>query len=1402
MSANESVAARSPQSPGSHVVESANAADARTGDITRIGRYVIQETLGKGGFGTVYLAYDETLRRKVAIKAPRLELSTREVEQEFLTEARQLARLKHPGIVGVLDVVSEAGRCYIISDFVEGPSLASWLKTNQPDWRQAAQICGAIADALAHAHAQRTVHRDLKPANVIMTAGHQPVIVDFGLAVSDAQRASGTDRGDVSGTPGYMSPEQAAGAGHRIDGRTDIYSLGVILYRLLTGRVPFAADSMIELLRQVRDDEPQPPRQIHRELPVAVEQICLKAMAKSLRERYTTADDFARDLRTALTGSVPLFASPVVGELVVQAETVNFVPPNVPRVAEPVSSSELPASSRRRQASQRRQVTIVNCGCDVFENDAIQESLDADELVELLQAFQKQCREIAVEFGGSVLQDTDDGVAVCFGFPRAFEDSVPRAVRFGMAVQQRVAEIPQIRRLQPVTLGTRVVMHTDVAVVEAQANTGDSASSVSVVGAIRNFTSRLDQLAEIGAVLVSDQTQRVLRGLFETESRGEQRVKGLSASVTLYRIVRERSGVSRVELAEPAGLTPLIGRDREIGLLQERWEQAVEGMGQVVLLIGEAGLGKSRLIHSLKRFVLEHAASTGDPIIEWRASQQRQNSSLYPAIECIEHMLGIEREDSPATQLDKLIGHLQTVNLDGDVETALLASLLSIPLGDQIPRLALSPQQQREQTIQLLFDWLKELAARQPLLFVIEDLHWIDPTTLEFLELLVDQGLNDRILTLMTFRPEFETPWKSKAHQTNLALNRLTKRQVQELMEAKMQRHLPANVVEQIIERTDGVPLFVEEYTQMLVESDALKPDGDSSVSGLHAAKQIPASLQDMLMSRLDRIDCDLAVVQLAGAIGRTFSFELLRKILSDDHGEPHVDERELQQQLDKLVAAELLFVQGRPPRQRYQFKHALLQDAAYHSLIKAKRQEFHGRIAETLEEAFPEIAEREPEVLAQHFAEAGLAAKAVDYWQRAGERSLQRYAYSEAIQQIRAALEANKSLPESRERHLRDIELHIKLGVSLQSKIGYSAPEVEENYARALALCQQLKLTTELFPILYGLFRYCLLQANYAKSREIAEQLVTMAKQSPEPDFVVGAHRAAGATLVYQGRYAEAMPHLDQVLAIHASADMRSKVLRYDVVDPWIASGTYRSWTLCLMGYPQQAIEQSQRTMAEAEALRHPFTITMALSFSMWLHQFRRDVPATLAAAERALTLYHEHGFHFWIGWGNVFKHWSLGITGRDPRACEAIREGIAAWRAQGMEMGLSYFYAMQSEVALAHNHPTEAATALAQAEDFARATSEGFLLPDLHRLRGELALCLNDHSSAETHFRTAIETARQQDARSHELRSAISLARLLKSTSRAPEAREHLSHLLHQFTEGHDTLDLQEATELLNTL
>jgi serine/threonine protein kinase/predicted ATPase len=1390
------------------------------------GRYKVRSILGRGGFGTVYLGHDEQLGRDVAIKVPNIRFATDGEKEEFLAEARQLAQLRHPGIVMVFDVGVDRGRCYIVSDYLRGQTLADWMSQHRPTLAQTVTIVAALADALAHAHSHRTVHRDLKPANVILVDNCMPVLVDFGLAANDPAN-TGSQKGVVMGTPSHMSPEQAKGEGHRIDGRTDIFALGVILYTMLTGQQPFQATKVRELMRQITEDEPQPPRQLVHTIPPELERICLKALAKKFADRYTTAADMAIELRQLLGGpglvnhSAPLVTnpsgsgstlevadslettSPLAGlqagsQQITPAPEAKFepfpTPPKPPEATED-SANRTSSSIRRAREAERRRLTVLHCGCDLYDSEEIVGFLDPEEQRDVLLAFQQQCQQAVEQFEGAVVQTTDTGLVACFGYPLAFEDAPQCAIRAGRTIIQGMQALNQRFGLKDETvLSALIAAHCDMAVVEDK---GGDGASFSIVGQVRSVAGHLESVADPNTLVISADMHRLVKGFFECESLGVQRIKGLGKT-DVYQVHSERSTGSRVDAAESADLTPLIGRDREVGLLEERWEQAAEGMGQVVLLIGEAGLGKSRLVHVLKQHVVSQQQEDAESVIEWRCSPHHQNSSLHPAIDCLERMLGFSLDDAPQSRLDRLVAHLEQVNLNGDEEIGIFASLLSIPLEGRYPELELPPQRQKEKTLDLLLDWLRELSYQQPALFIVEDLHWVDPTTLEFLESHVDQGLNDSILTLLSFRPDFETPWKSKAHQTSVALNRLTKRQIHEMMVLKSGvKNIPTSIVEQVVERTDGVPLFVEEVTIMIVESGSLREvGGNTEISGSFALHEIPATLHDLLMARLDRMASDIEVVQLAATAGRDFTYELLRSVSP-------LEEASLQEELAKLVDAGLLHQRGRPPRTRYTFKHALIQDAAYQSLLKKKRQQFHQQIADVLESSFPDICQKQPEVVAHHFTEADAAAKAVEYWDRAGTRAMDRCAHLEAIEHLKHGLDLIQTLPESPERHAHEIKMHISLGVPLQSTKGYSAPEVQQNYARAHQLCQELGLTTQLFPVLYGLFRYNMLQANYEKAEQFGDQLVGIADQTQNPNFLAAAHRALGGPLVYQGRHTQALKHLRKVIAIEPTSELRAEAYGYDVVDPWITSRSYMSWALWLLGYPEQALEQTERAIQEAEGLRHPFSVALALSFGQWLFQFCHDVDRTRDTCERALTISTEQSFAFWIGWGRVLRGWTLSQEGRHDEATTEIREGIVDWRAQGSELGCHYYYVLLAEAHAAAGQFDQALEALGQATEFANETGEGYWASEISRLKGEVLLQRDPTAlaDAETCFLESLQTARDQEAKSLELRTAMSLLRLLERQGRRVEGLAALREVYDWFSEGFETHDLRQAKAMLES-
>ncbi len=735
------------------------------------GRYQVRHALGGGGFGTVYLCQDTQLDRPVAVKVIHGGARVSQAATErFLQEARRLAQLSHPGIVAVHDVGLENGQVFIVSDFLEGPDLGQWLDGKRPTWQESARIVAAIADALAHAHARLIVHRDVKPANIIITPDRGPVVVDFGLGLDEAG-AGASQLGIISGTPAYMATEQVAGAAHRIDGRTDIYSLGVVFYQMLCGHLPFRAINTRELLRQVSDDEPQPPRQLRPEIPPEIERACLKSLAKRLQDRYTTASDFALDLRRAGVPEEGLASSPWLGT------PSTIMPARQTSVSQSSTSSRSfstrTSSNVRARDAEHRQVTVLVCGCRLFESEQYLEGLDAEGQATVMRAFQQACEDAVRLHEGSVIQCSEEGLMACFGFPVAFEDAAHRAARAGLAILEDLHALGErIRSEQTLALDPWVGVHTGPAVVEA------GAESVSLVGEARNVAVRLQDFVEPGQILCSAGTHRLIQVQFDCTSLGQRKIKGISQPVELFLVQGVGKARSAVEMPGPAGLTPLTGRDHEINLLCDRWEQAQEGMGQVVLLVGEPGLGKSRVVHTLKEHVLGQTAEgeVDSPVIEWRCSPHYRHTGLYPAIDFFERALAFGREEPPSARFDRLLRRLEQYDLDRPETVPLWAALLSLPTSERFPPPSLPPARQREETFRALLEWLHTRAARRPVLFVVEDLHWADASTLELLGQFIAEGQNDSILTLLTFRPEFKAPWPAVTHQTSLSLNRLTRR--------------------------------------------------------------------------------------------------------------------------------------------------------------------------------------------------------------------------------------------------------------------------------------------------------------------------------------------------------------------------------------------------------------------------------------------------------------------------------------------------------------------------------------------------------------------------------------------------------------------------------------------------
>jgi serine/threonine protein kinase/predicted ATPase len=1356
---------------------------------TFLGRYQVQRALGAGGFGTVYLGHDSQLDRPVAIKVLQTGSGLPQAEAErFLQEARRLARLRHPGIVTVHDVGAHEGRVYLVSEYLDGPDLGRWQRDSRPAWPEAAQIVAAVADALAYVHAQLIVHRDIKPANILITADRAPVLVDFGLAL-DETHAGGSEKGIVSGTPWYMSPEQAAGTAHRIDGRTDIYSLGVVLYELLTGRVPFRATNPLELLRQLRDDEPQPPRQLVRDIPFELEQVCLKAMAKRQQDRYTTAGDFAADLRRVLQTTAGLSfcrlmpVEPPASER--RAVTQSTLWPST------LSQS---TSQRRAREAERRQVTVLVSGCDLFESEAYL-GLDTEDQAQVLQVIQEVCEQAVRRFDGTVVQCNEQGLLACFGYPVAYEDAARRATLAGLGLLDDLrafgGQTIHGHELEP---NPWVGLHTGPAIVEVKED------AVSLVGEARNVAVRLKEVATAGRVVCTEATHRLFRGEFQCTGIGHRQIKGVTQPVQLFRVEKIVVVGNPIEASEQAALTPLTGRDHEMSLLKERWEQAQEGMGQVVLLVGEPGLGKSRLVHTLKQHVLGQMVEreVDTPVIEWRCSPHYQNTGLYPAIDFYERALVFGREETPQARFDRLLRRLEQYDLARPETVALWAALLSLPTPDEFPPLSLPPARQREETFRAMLDWLRVRAARCPTLFVVEDLHWVDASTLEFLGQFLAEGLHDRILTVLTFRPEFQTPWPVLAHQTSLALTRLTRRQVGDLIRKKAAGNLPDALVDQVYDRAGGVPLFVEEFTKMVQESRVLDPTREGgTLTRTLPAHEIPATLQDLVMARLDRMEGGREIAQLAAVLGREFDYELLSAVAA-------VDELVLQSELAKLVHAEILYQKGRPPRSTYTFKHALLEDALYNALIKGKRQQFHRRIGEVLEARFPQTVQTKPELLAHHYTEAGKTEEAVVYWLKAGQRSRERSALSEAIGHLTKGLALLETLEESRARDERELQFLTTLGPTYITARGYAAPEVAPILLRARQLCERIDDPQQLFGIMLGMWEWRIVRGDLRLCVDLAADGMALAERLNDSGIMMEALFMPGVTMFYRAEFAGARAYHEKALAAFDDRERTKFWTAYTGHNAGVTHRCYLALVLWHLGYPDQALKVGREVCELARTIGHAFSLGHAVDFTAYLNYYCRLGAQVQAAAEEEMAIGTDQGFQLWHALGVLHKGAGMLLQNRREQGLPLLLKGYGAFRATGAEVRVPSYLGMLGD----------AYTQSARFEDALKALNEGLAVAEknddrsyeaeLHRLEGELLLAESPDKTAAASdcFRQAIEIARHQRSRAWELRATMSLARFWQRQGRRDEARAALAAVYGTFTEGFTTPDLIDARALLDGL
>jgi TOMM system kinase/cyclase fusion protein len=1119
---------------------------------------------------------------------------------------------------------------------------------------------------------------------------------------------------------------------------------------------------------------------------------------RTLKRQFQIDDDVLEDLKEELIYGQRL-AVDEDGRVLVWTGGASAPPESIaspPPQEEPHATPSTPAASSSSAPhtpdAERRQLTVLFC--DLVDSTVLASQLDPEDLREVVRAYQEACAKVIARFEGHIAQYLGDGLLVYFGYPLAHEDDAQRAVRTGLGIVEALGQLnTHLGQEWGVHLAVRLGIHTGLVVVGEVG--GGTRQEQLALGETPNLTARLQGIAAPNTMVISAATWQLLGGFFACQSLGTPPLRGIAQPLEVYQVLSESTARSRLEAAGSTGLTPLVGREQEVALLGERWAQVKDGLGQVVLLNGEAGIGKSRLVQVLKEQVATEPQAWLTPC---QCSPYYQNTALYPMIDLLERVaLRFEREESPQQKLSKLEGFVVQYGLPLAEAVPLFASLLSLPLTADYAPLTMSPEQQKQKTLQALLTILLRIAAQQPVLFVMEDLHWVDPSTLEFLSLLVDQGPTARILVLLTFRPDFNPPWTGRSHVTQVMLPRLPRRQAVEMTSQVAHRKtLPAEVIEQVVAKTDGVPLFVEELTKMVLESGLLQEREEryELISPLPPLA-IPATLHDSLMARLDRLATVKALAQLGATLGREFSYELLLAVSPWDEGT-------LQRGLHRLVEAEFLYQQGLPPQATYLFKHALIQDAAYQSLLRSTRQQYHQRIAQVLEERFPETVETQPELLAHHYTEAGLSAPAIPYWLKAGQWASARSAHVEAITHLTRGLELLQTLPATPQRSQHELPLHLALGASLIATKGYAAPEVEQTYARARQLCQHLEDPYQLYPVLRGLWTYYLVHAEYQTAHALGEQLLTLAQQTQDSAMFLAAHRALGSTLLYLGMAASALTHFVQGMALYDPQQHRAAALLYGD-DAGVICCILAAWTLWSLGYPDQGLARIDEALAMAQQSAHPFSLGFALTFAAMSHLGRRERGAAQERAEAAISLATEQGFPHWRAMCSMLCGWALAHQGRAQEGLEQLHQGLTAYRAIGSELLRSYFLALLAEAYGIMGQPEAGLTVLTEALTHVDTTGERCYEPELYRLKGMLLQQSSDnHAEAPACFQQALDLARAQQAKSLELRAAMSLSRLWQQQGKCTEARELLAPVYGWFTEGFDTADLQEARALLEEL
>jgi class 3 adenylate cyclase/predicted ATPase len=1033
--------------------------------------------------------------------------------------------------------------------------------------------------------------------------------------------------------------------------------------------------------------------------------------------------------------------------------------------------------------AERRQISVMFC--NMVGASELSEQVDPEELRDVMAAHQRDAAAAVERYGGHVAQYLGDGIMAYFGWPTAHEDDAERAVR---AALDAVSVDTVSRSVQ-----ARVGIATGSVVVGDNGG-GDPALAQTAVGETPNLAARLQALAEPREVMISEATQRLVRGVLDCQERGPYAIKGLSGLTPVWRVIGESDAAGRFEASSSAIVTPLVGRDNEIGLLLDRWEQVLDGDGQIVLVSGEPGVGKSRLISAFR----DELGDQPHVRFRYQCSAHHTNSAFHPVIEHLTRAAKIIREDTPARSLDKLEALLsRTVTSVADA-APLFAALLSIECAGRYAAHGLGPQQLWDATTESLLDQLRRVAAEAPALVVFEDAHWMDPTTRDTIARIIEFVQDLRILVVITYRPEFEPPWRPRGHVAQLSVARLNRRRAVQLVSAVTDGvSLPDQLSAQIVEKADGIPLYIEEMTKAVLESGTLEARGDRfEPTGPLPPLAIPSTLQDSLMARLDRLGAVKDVAQIGAVVGREFSYHLMSKVVP-------MEPKELDRSLARLVETELVQCRGDGADAVYVFKNALIQDVAYGALLRRRRRALHGEIAKRLDADAESVGATEPEVIAHHYTEAGMTEPAVRAWLRAGKRAAERSANQEAAAHFENGLALTEDLEVGDARTDLEIELQLAHGTTLIATRGL-IPQVKEAFTRARDLSAERHRERDRYVATWGLWHYANVTSAVKTATGLAEELLGLAREQDDTGPLLQAHHANWTTNLYKGVFAGSREHSEHGIATYDAETHNAHKFVYGGHDPGVCSRAIGSVSLWALGYPDQALDRFLEGTSLADSLGHPMSRGQSRTYGLWTPCLRGDVDLVASNAALALDIATEHGIMMYTGRARIMLGWVAVQQGNPGDAIPGIERGLEECEETGSRMGWTLYYSILAGAFLGIADFDRALDSIDRAMAFADETGERWYVPDIVRIKGEILLAMPSPDLADiaARFESAKESAHRTESRSLELRAATSLAHLLQGQGNPEEARAVLGPIHDWFKEGFATADLKAADALLSEL